>query len=156
MADETLKSESTIWLFGRVVTDLELKNPPHAGKKLARIYGFVFHNEYFDLGAPALFIVDDNGVPVKKNDNAANAAATGLGVMPRIAKDLTIWEHDILDESSRLDVMTGTFDRILLDVELAEEGMQDFVRGGNGVGLPTNLSARTRPRRGRRWRSDDD
>ena len=60
------------------------------------------------------------------------------------------------DVSVRLDVMTGSVDRILLDYELAEEGLQDFVRGGAELGMPANLSGGRRPRRGRRWRSDDD
>ena len=51
--------------------------------------------------------------------------------------------------SVRLDVMTGSFERILLDVELAEEGLQDFVRGGAELGQPsTSAAGEPRPPRG--------
>ena len=50
--------------------------------------------------------------------------------------------------------MTGSFDRILLDHELAEDGLQGFVRGGGQVGQPSR-GGRGRGRR-RRWRSDDE
>jgi hypothetical protein len=52
-------------------------------------------------------------------------------------------------------MMTGTFDRILIEHEFAEEGLQGFVRGGGTLGTPTAVGGRAR-RRPRGWRSDDD
>ena len=70
--------------------------------------------------------------------------------------DLSVWTVDRDDLSVRLDIMTGSFDRILLDYELAEDGLQDFVRGGSELGTAVEPRRRAAPRRGRRWRSDDE
>lgn len=85
---ETLLSDSTIWLFGRVMTDISITpreedyrlsfsgpglnrgSANHLlarqllapGACLARIYSFAFQNETFDLVAPALFLVHGEGV----------------------------------------------------------------------------------------------
>jgi hypothetical protein len=163
---ETLLSETTIHLFGRVVTDLKLDTGPwgagavanavKAGKpEIARIYAFAFQNEYFDLASPALFVVQGAGTKV----NQGLMDPTGFaGSPPNINPDLMYWTVERNDMSIRLDIMAGSFDRILLDYELAEGGLQDFVRGSNGVGAPSNLTPNLsgRPRRGRRWRGDDD
>jgi hypothetical protein len=166
---ETLLSETTIHLFGRVVTDLKLDTRAYGkgavaraikevGKPtIARIYAFAFQNEYFDLASPALFVVDGPGVPV----NQKLMDPTGLaGAPPQLNPDLMVWTPERHDMSIRLDIMAGSFDRILLDYELADEGLQDFVRGSNGIGVPSNLGGgnltRRRPRRGRRWRADED
>ncbi len=162
---ETLLSETTIHLFGRAVTDLTLNtkayanasgavaNAIKAGKPtIARIYAFAFQNEYFDLASPALFIVQGAGVAV----NQASMDLTGYaGSPPNLNPDLRVWTHERSDLSIRLDIMAGSFDRILLEYELAEGGLQDFVRGSSELGRPSNLGGR-RPRRGRRWRSDDE
>ena len=42
--------------------------------------------------------------------------------------------------------MAGTFARVLLDYELADTGLQDFVRGGNELG-PDPIARRSRRRR---------
>lgn len=85
---ETLLSDSTVWLFGRVMKDITitanaadyrvdfsspglnrgsanhlLANQLLAdGACLARIYSFSFQNEIFDLVAPSLFLVHGDGV----------------------------------------------------------------------------------------------
>jgi hypothetical protein len=161
---ETLLSDSSVLLFGREVTDLELVKDAHSGSTgaiadllkaddatIARIYSFSFQNEFFDLASPALFVVRGEGTLV----DSETVEQTGLSRLAGdLAEDLRVWVLDRGDVSVRLDVMTGSLDRILLDYELAEEGLQDFVRGGGQVGKPASLSGRSR-RRGR-WRSDDD
>jgi hypothetical protein len=162
---ETLLSESTVFLFGRVIGDLEIVPEPHEGAtgaiaallrdedaEIARIFSFAYQNEFFDLASPALFVVRGEGTPVD-----GSVETTGLSMVDgTLTAGLNYWAVDRDDVTVRLDVMTGAVARILLDYELAEEGLQDFVRGGSELGLPSNLSGNRRPRRGRRWRSDED
>ena len=199
---ETLLSDSTIYLFGRVMKDIEfVKNadrpyrlgggePPlrrlHPNRLLAqqltsddatiaRIYAFSFQNEFFELVKPALFVVNGDGEFPLRGENPKNPEdpardspeiwqlrdygyPTGLtGIAESggtIATDLRVWAYDRDDYSLRLDIMTGPFDRILIEHEFAEEGLQGFARGGNTLGTPTGVNSRRRRPRG--WRSDDD
>jgi hypothetical protein len=164
MPDETLLSESTVLLFGRVIADLDIVAKPHQGgttaiaellrdrnAEIARVYGFAYQNEFFDLASPALFVVRGKGTVVDGTlDTTGLARIEGI-----LSKGLSYWPVDREDLTVRLDIMTGPFDRILLDYELAEDGLQDFVRGGGQVGQPAALGGRRRGRRGR-WRSEDD
>ena len=168
---ETLRSEATIHLFGRAMTDLVLAPVPHdpgpvgalltrASSKapkqepqgtIARIYAFAFQNEYVELASPALFVLYGRGSQVGANPVLDRA---GLSRLPdTLNPDLWVWTVERDDTTVRLDVMAGTFNRVLLDYELADTGLQDFARGGSQLGTPTAVSSRRRPRR---WRSDDD
>jgi hypothetical protein len=198
---ETLVSDSTIWLFGRVMDDIILnpkrakddvyklrpKDPNALGRRspnhfvvdqlleddarLARIYAFSFQNELIDLVKPALFVVNGDGVDPQGLEFRSRVAGgstesvsifggavggTGLGEMlGTFAAGLKVWAYDRDDFSVRLDMTTGPFDRILLDHELADEGIQGFVRGGAELGRPAPMGGRRRGR-GRRWRAEDD
>jgi len=163
---ETLLSEPKIVLFGRLMDDLALKpgdyKPNHGAvagllrsedARIARIYSFAYQNELVDLASPALFVVNGEGTSVDGKVETQGLAHVLCGM----AEDLRCWSVDRDDVSVRLDVSTGSYRRILLDYELADEGLQDFVRGSAGVGAPANLTGSgRRPRRGRRWRSEDD
>jgi hypothetical protein len=146
--------------------------------RLARIYAFSFQNEFFELVKPAIFVVNGNGViPLRSQNDRRNEfpddpggprgdereqreygsplGLTGLAqIGGNLATELRVWAYDRDDYSLRLDMMTGTFDRILIEHEFAEEGLQGFVRGGASLGTPTGVSSRRRRPRG--WRSDDD
>lgn len=162
---ETLLSEANIHLFGREVQGLTLDvtvlgNRGSIAKALsklgdprvARIYAFVFQNEYFDLVSPALFVVNGPGDDV----DHTKVESTGLAsTPPKLTKDLKVWSPERCDMTIRLDVSTGSFDRVLLEYELGEPGLQGFApRGGNQLGQPAPLGVR----RGRRprWRSDEE
>lgn len=211
---ESLLSDSTIYLFGRVMSDIMLDPnrskpdvyrirragqavPPDLARRspnhlladqllspdaaIARIYAFSFQNEYFELVRPALFVVNgpgdlplwsdgddrqtekplDDGIVErgderKQREYAFPLGLTGLAQMnENLATDgLRVWAYDRDDYSLRLDIMTGTFDRILIEHEFAEEGLQGFVRGGQELGRPSPTGGRRG--RGRRWRSEDD
>ena len=165
MPNESLLAESTVLLFGREITDNGLVEGAHADSSgaiaellkaddatIARVYSFAYQNEFFDLASPALFVVRGKGTAVE-----GNLDSTGLSrIEGTLAAGLSYWPVDRDDVTVRLDVMTGSVARILLDYELAEEGLLDFVRGGSELGLPSNLGGGRRPRRGRRLRSDDD
>ena len=190
---ESLVSDSTIYLFGRPIDDLQLARdpeiyntgpdaPPLARRspnhcvvdqllskdaRIARIYAFSFQNEFFELARPALFVVNGDGDDPLRDEKDPGGVwerrqygyplgLTGLSQSGGgLATELRVWAYDRDDFSVRLDIMTGPFGRILLDYELAEDGLQNFVRGGGQLGQPSPLGTRGRGRRGR-WRSDDD
>lgn len=177
---ESLLSDSTVWLFGRVLLDLTFANKEERAKhytgrgsatqllrdellsddpQLARVYAFAFQNELFDMVKPALFVVNGPGTDlaggVSKNSSVGTLGVGQIGGL--LASDLKGWAYDRDDFSVRLDVMTGPFDRILLDYELADEGFQPFApRGGGELGRPGPMGGRRRGRRSRRWRAEDE
>ena len=176
---ESLLTDSTIWLFGRVLEDLTLRNAEasrqaYAGRssvtqllrdellaedaRIARIYAFSFQNELFDLVKPALFLVNGGGEDLERARASAPVRALGLNVLEEfLAADLRGWAYDREDVSVRMDVMTGPLDRILLDYELTDDGFQPFsARGGAELGRPAPMGNRRRGKRSRRWRAEDE
>lgn len=161
---ETLLTGSNVWLFGRVMKDIKLKKTernrspidnPLAnamkvdGARLARIYAFAFQSEVIILTKPAAFLVHGKG---KAADEEKCLLRDGLTGMPN---NLKAWPYDRADLTLRLDILTGTFDKLLLDYEIGRDGLHDYVRGGRDVGAPMAARPAT-PRGGRRWRGDDD
>ena len=79
---ETLLSPSSILLYGRTVTDLQVTPAAVPGRaaqllqgqlsasnaRFARIYGFSYEGRYYDLSKPAIFLVHGDG----------DAAGTGV------------------------------------------------------------------------------
>jgi hypothetical protein len=163
---ETLLSPSGVLLYGRVVLDLQLNNqppsnvdpppgtpdpPPRRGDNLflqqqlaahdacfARIYGFSFEGQYYDLPRPAIFLVHGQGVEAepKAADNAASAPAdadrTGrTGQTGSLSHDIRVWAYDKGDFSLRLDVETGPFDQILLEAALVASGDETSYSGAH-------------------------
>ena len=99
-----------------------------ATSQLARIYGFSFEGQYYDLAKPALFLVHgpgevaDRAVIAPGNARQARAPeeADRTGVAAQgysFSEDIRVWSYDTGDYSIRLDVETGTFEQILLDAE---------------------------------------
>lgn len=165
--EETLLAGSTIWLFGRVMTDLELKNAKSSEKKdgplagalkrpnarFARIYSFALEGNLVDLAKPAIFLVHGDG------DKITDVTLAGIGLAitaDDFAPEFRIWQYEREDMTLRLDPTSGTFARLLIQQEMGKESLQDYVRGGAEVGTPSPLGARPRGGRGRRWRSDED
>jgi hypothetical protein len=159
---ENLLSETTVHLFGRAVDDLTLDTGSYGtgliadavkrGRTLARIYAFSFQNEFVDLTSPALFLVPGEGSKVEETLDG-----TGLARIPdELNPTLTVWTVERGDLTIRLDVMAGTFDSVLLDYELADDGLKSFVRGGEALGTPSPMGLGGGKRRRRRWRSDDE
>jgi len=117
----------------------------HAGTaaleaKIARIYGFSYEGHYYDLAKPALFLVHGGGVRAERPgpDPAAAGGAqppfsrdargpddadrTGVASTERsFSEEMRVRAYDKGDFSIRMDVETGTFEQILLDVELSSE-----------------------------------
>ena len=162
MQDETLLSTSEVLLFGRVLKDIQFVNagaadPPGKGKgkgknkflgnqldkdsKIARIYGFSFEGAYYELPSPVLFVVDGEGLSATDSNKPANHASraplepgvTGVGAADfQFADDIMYWAYDKADYSFRLDVMSGQFEQILLDVFFEVEA--PMIAGGRVAG----------------------
>ena len=101
----------------------QLKDPT---SQLARIYGFSFEGQYYDLAKPALFLVHGPGevadrvVGTDARYARAPEEADRTGVAAQgysFSEDIRVWSYDTGDYSIRLDVETGTFEQILLDAE---------------------------------------
>lgn len=101
--------------------------------RLARIYGFSYEGAFYDLPAPAIFVVHGEGSNATSLDvnDAANKNKPGSlasrapndpdlsGVAAadfQIADDIRVWPYDKADYSIRMDVLTGQLEQILLDV----------------------------------------
>jgi len=125
-----------------------------AGAGIARIYGFSYEGHYYDLAKPALFLVHGPGALADPLDGAApphrrvarppaEVDLSGIGATARsFPDDMMVWTYDKGDFSIRLDVETGTFEQILLDVELSTDrqgltfaGKNVRLRGDRGGGM---------------------
>jgi hypothetical protein len=114
------------------------KKKPH----LARIYGFSYEGHYYDLARPAIFLVHgpgndpeawrpDSTLPHARSDRApADADRSGIArTATSFAEDMRVWSYDKGDFSIRLDPDSGTFEQILLQVELQTERVQTYYSG---------------------------
>jgi hypothetical protein len=104
-----------------------------AGAQLARIYGFSYEGAYYDLPRPTLFLVHGVGAPAETAPPGAARVArapddpsrTGVAASDfSFANDLMVWSYDKADYTIRMDVETGMFEQVLLDM---------FFDGGGGV-----------------------
>ncbi len=134
---ESLLSASNITLFGRVVEDLSVggtKTPPEAPKgivselqealdnrvgakaspdkaKFARVYGFSYGGVYHEILRPMLFLVHGDGVASKsvKQPGPDTEDSPFYG-------DLRAWAYDHSEYTIRLDVDSGRFEQVLLEL----------------------------------------
>jgi hypothetical protein len=135
---EKLLDASGITLFGQVVSDLVLspssgigggfgnivtRMQPEGGAVspivpvFARIYGFSYEGQYFEMVRPAIFLLSGNGTEVPDS-----LEGTGLAAKPPgFRSDLFYWRLDQSDFSVRLDVEVGQLERILLDAEIGPD-----------------------------------
>ncbi len=96
--------------------------------RFARIYGFSYEGHYYDLPWSALFLVHGPGVEAETgmgrySIRPDDPSRTGLGVADfTFAENLKAWSYDKADLSMRLDVESGTFEQILLDLVLGGGG----------------------------------
>jgi len=104
----------------------------------ARIYGFSYEGDYFDLPSPTLFLVHGDGELVSQDKNATagkHGFPSNLSRAPRdpsiggmaaadfqFADDIRVWDYDKADYTIRMDVATGMFEQVLLDATLGDGG----------------------------------
>jgi hypothetical protein len=174
---ETLLSPSNVLLFGREMTDLvfdqaKVHDPfidPRKGATkflesqlkhavvgetpiFARIYGFSYEGQYYELEVPAIFLVHGPGKPAE-----TAAVPSGLGANKRFSRapdttdrtglqaqnfsfadELMVWSYDKADHTLRLEIDSGTFEEVLLAAEF------DGGEGGPGMSGARVRGARVR------------
>jgi len=165
---ETLLRASGILLFGRVLDDLSIdKNSYMDGKqkprrkgankflqqqllvdgqdkaRFARIYGFAYDGQYYEIDPPVVMLVHGkgerpeteagyvSGTGAKVAPGPSSAVLTGSAV-PRFpfAADIRVWAYDQADFTIRMDVVAGTFEDLLVGAELAWEDENPIFSGG--------------------------
>ena len=111
---------------------------PDSEPRYAKIYGFSYEGHYYDLGRPALFLVHGEGKLVTENndDDPHRARAprhpklSGLAAQEfGFTDDIRVWSYDQGDYTIRMDVETGRFEQLLLEVELDQEELASFYSG---------------------------
>ncbi|MEM8840165.1 MAG: pentapeptide repeat-containing protein [Pseudomonadota bacterium] len=120
---ETLYTSEEVVLFGRVVTDIAVTEQVaaqaggtptvgfHRTKRLVRVYGFTFDGIYYEMTTPILYMVDKPGVSIDK------VAVPGPNpLQAEFVKHLKAWTVNRNDRTIRLDVESGRFEQVLLDV----------------------------------------
>lgn len=162
---ETLLSPSIILLFGRELTDITIDHKAYANwppvqpggynrflnanlarkdSRLARIFAFSYEGQYFELSAPAIFVVNgegvdpqaprpsQGGVPIPPAPGGIDPVGTAYQV-GSFAPDVKVWAYDKSEFSIRLDISTGMLEEILLAAEVMD-GDASFGFGGGKVG----------------------
>lgn len=111
----------------------------------ARIYGFSYQGSYFDLPTPVLFLVHNDGnaltpdtTPPNFSESRAPHGPTFSGVGAadfQFSDDIRVWSYDKADWTIRMDVDTGTFEQMLLDIYFSgDDGSPLMVSGGRVSG----------------------
>jgi hypothetical protein len=141
---ESLAKASIIHLFGRVVEDIQINTARGSGASakraaksasleqsgvghsllnqlaadgscLARIYAFAYEGGYYELARSSLLLVHGDGAPI--GDPLTIERIGSAATSRTFADDVRVWTYDKSDISLRLDVETGTLEKILLDAE---------------------------------------
>ncbi len=100
----------------------------------ARVYGFSYEGDYFDLPSPTLFLVHGDGELASQKgkdqseDNPSNRSRAprdpSIGGMAaanfQFADDIRVWNYDKADYTIRMDVASGMFEQVLLDATLGD------------------------------------
>ncbi|WP_420583719.1 hypothetical protein [Ruegeria sp.] len=93
--------------------------------QFARIYGFSYEGTYYELPEPTVFLVHGEGDTATEGNAPAgngarapvNPALSGVASADyQIADDIRVWDYDKADYTVRMDVMTGQFEQVLLDI----------------------------------------
>ena len=124
------------FVVDRTGGDRDLENRlTHDNPTIARIYSFSYEGGYYDLPQPALFLVHGPGeqvtkVPVSRRAPEKGAAPdplparapgepslTGLAAADfQFVDGIMVWSYDKADHTIRMDVETGEFEDVLLNM----------------------------------------
>lgn len=112
--------------------------------RFARIYGFSYEGQYYDLARPTILLVHGPGTdpeaprptgerPGRRYSRApADADRTGVaGMTGSFSEDILVWSYDKADFTIRLDPDSGPLEQILLESELVAEDMQTYYSGAH-------------------------
>ena len=125
---EKLLSISEVKLYGQKVADMAygyIEKRDEKNRQFARVFGFGFEGNYYDLDAPIIMLVGGEGEVISKTSPPTD-------VENAFSPDTMVWSCDKSDSSIRMDTLTGTFEEILLEVELGGGGAR--VSGGRVSG----------------------
>lgn len=176
---ESLLEDSTVRLFGRVLSDLKIDsdrndyydnkhksypqgNSPRAqsrnrflaqqlgsaSSQFARIYCYSYQGHMIEMTRPAIFLVQGDGVPVAGSTGQEVGLSGVASGDSSFAPDVKMWIYDRADYTMRLDVESGSFDRVLFEFEQGGGIIAGSMQGGDAEGP----SAGGAPPRRRRWR----
>jgi len=159
---ESLLSSSSIILFGRVFPLTLEKDKPGAGlgantflqrqltaagAQLARIYAFTYEGTFYNLPKPAVFLVHGDGETIAGfvDNKAPPATVTASGLIARefgFESDVKFWEYDKGDFTLRMDLVSGSFDEVLLDAALSMTA-RDALISRSDVAARSDLASRS-------------
>jgi hypothetical protein len=112
-------------------TQLTKDEPNIKEPVIARIYSFSYEGAYYDLPRPALFLVHGDGFLVTNDSpkrgeiegspSESNApgepSLTGVAAADfQFADEIRAWSYDKADHTIRMDVETGEFEDVLLNM----------------------------------------
>lgn len=124
---ETLLGITEVRLYGEKVSDMKYGSPPAKEPRgFVRVFGFNFEGVYYGLDTPTIMLLEGAG---SKIDDS-----TSKDVKDLLPSNLKEWVVDKEDKSARLDEYSGSFEEILLEVELGDEGQAGRVSGGRVSG----------------------
>ncbi len=98
---------------------------------IARIYSFSYEGAYYDLPRPALFLVHGEGLVVTNLSpkGGEGVGPPGISIAPgepsltgvaaadfQFADGIMVWSYDKADQTIRMDVETGEFEDVLLNM----------------------------------------
>ncbi len=124
---ETLLSISEVLLYGEKVTDMTYKDKKGEPiRRFVRIFGFSYEGGYYAMDAPIIMLLEGEGADL--------GDTTPKDVKNSFATDIKVWTRDKSDLSVRLDTLAGTFEEILLEVEIGGGMDGGRVSGGRVSG----------------------
>lgn len=112
-------------------TQLTEKKPNIEEPIIARIYSFSYEGAYYDLPRPALFLVHGKGFlvtndspkaegredPPSQSNAPGEPSLTGVAAADfQFADEIRVWSYDKADHTIRMDVETGEFEDVLLNM----------------------------------------
>ncbi len=115
------------------------------GAGFARIYGFSYEGAYWELVAPVLFLVHGpgdeltpNAIPpdfsVSRAPHSPSYSGVGAAIF-QFADDMRVWSYDKADYTIRMDILSGRFEQVLLEMYYGDEdGSPMIVSGGRVSG----------------------
>lgn len=110
--------------------------------RFARIYGFAYEGQYYELPRPVLFLVYGPGKPAEKD--GFTVQNVGLAAKDwSFASDIMMWEVDDKDVSMCLDVESGPMKEILLQpiFEMEEELTLSGAAASRGAAVQRGAAA---------------
>lgn len=118
------------------------------GAKLARIYAFTYEGTFYNLPKPTVFLVHGPGLDISGFAENTNKLFSDIGKSGVVARDfgfehgVKFWEYDKADFTLRCDIVSGTFDEVLLDAALSMTA-RDSITSRSDLAARSDLASRS-------------